>query len=551
MKDKKENFIEKVIKKHGNKYNYSKVTYIDSITKVCIICPEHGEFWQTPVAHVRGHGCPICSNKRRGKRTVNTENLIERCMKVHNNKYSYEKTKYIDANTKICVTCPVHGDFYILPFQHLNGQGCPKCKGRNLTQDDVIAKFKEAHKDKYDYSKVIFNKMKEKVCIICPEHGEFWQTPQKHLSGQGCPKCGIKKRTKESVLSIDRYIQRANKIHNNKYIYDLVQFNSLHDKVKIKCPIHGYFEQIAYDHLNGHGCPICGQQLSISEKKLTNFIQQYDYKVKTRVRDIISPYELDIYIPEKKLAIEYNGLRWHSEQFKEDRNYHLTKTELCEKQGIRLIHIFEDEWLEHEDIVKSKLRHILGCNGNLPKVFARKCNIKEISKKESEEFLYNNHIQGSCNSTIYLGCFYNKQLVSVMSFKCEKKNSNKWELTRFVTDIQKQCVGVGGKLFKYFVRNYNPTEIKSFADRRWTLDKDCNLYTKIGFKLDKILKPDYKYTIENINKRFHKFNFRKQILHRKYGFPLTMTESEMCNKIKAHKIWDCGLFKYVWKKEDF
>ena len=224
MKNKKENFIKKAIKKHGNKYNYSKVTYIDSITKVCIICPEHGEFWQTPVAHVRGHGCPICSNHKRGKHTVNTENLIERCMKVHNNKYSYEKTKYINADTKICVTCPVHGDFHILPFNHLGGQGCPMCKGKNLTQDDVIAKFKETHKDKYDYSKVIFSKMKEKVCIICPEHGEFWQTPQKHINGQGCPKCGIKKRSENSVLDNETFIKRANTIHNNKYYYDLLYF---------------------------------------------------------------------------------------------------------------------------------------------------------------------------------------------------------------------------------------------------------------------------------------------------------------------------------------
>ena len=93
--------------------------------------------------------------------------------------------------------------------------------------------------------------------------------------------------------------------------------------------------------------------------------------------------------------------------------------------------------------------------------------------------------------------------------------------------------------------------MKSFADRRWTLDKNNNLYTKLGFKLDEVLKPDYKYVIENVNKRFHKFNFRKQILHKKYDLPLTMTENEMCNQIKAHKIWDCGLYKYIWKKEDF
>ena len=551
MKNKKENFIEKSNKKHNNKYDYSKVEYVNSQTKVCIICPEHGEFWQTPVAHVRGHGCPICSNKKRGKRTVNTENLIKKCMKVHNNKYTYENTEYINADTKICVTCSVHGDFYILPFHHLNGQGCPKCRGKNFTQDEVITKFKEIHKDKYDYSKVIFNKMKEKVCIICPEHGEFWQTPQKHLNGQGCPKCGIKKRTENSVLDIKVFINRANIVHNNKYDYNSVNFNNLHDKIQIRCPKHGYFEQNAYDHLNGHGCPICGQQVSNIENKITEFIKELGLTVKTRVRNIIYPYELDIFIPSKNIAIEFNGLRWHSEQFKEDKNYHLNKTELCEKQNIKLFHIFEDEWIEHSEKIKSKLRQILNYNKDLPNIYARKCNIQKIDNKLGCEFLEKNHIQSFSRSSIYLGCYYNDELVGVMTFKRERKDSDKWELTRFATDITKHCVGVGGKLFKYFVRNYNPSEVKSFADRRWTLDKDDNLYTKLGFKLDEVLKPDYKYIIENSNKRFHKFNFRKQILHKKYGLPLTMTENEMCNQIKAHKIWDCGLYKYIWKKEDF
>ena len=108
--------------------------------------------------------------------------------------------------------------------------------------------------------------------------------------------------------------------------------------------------------------------------------------------------------------------------------------------------------------------------------------------------------------------------------------------------------GSFGKLFKYFVRKYNPSEVKSFADRRWTLDKDNNLYIKNNFELEKVTKPDYRYT-KTQNEYIHKFNFRKQILHRKYGLPLTMTESEMTKQLGYYKIWDCGLFKYVWKKE--
>ena len=257
MYNKKEKFIEKSNKKHDTKYDYSKVEYVNSKTKVCIICPEHGEFWQTPAAHVRGDECPKCANKKRGKRTVITESLIEKYQSIHNSKYTYEKTQYIDANTKICVTCPEHGDFYILPFNHLNGQGCPKCKGRNLTQEEIIENFKKIHGDKYDYSKVEYKKSKEKVCITCPIHGDFYQTPQKHLSGQGCPKCSVSEREQNKPMSSSFFIKRSNEQHGNFYTYENISFKNLHEKVEIICPIHGSFKQIAQDHINGHGCPKC------------------------------------------------------------------------------------------------------------------------------------------------------------------------------------------------------------------------------------------------------------------------------------------------------
>ena len=136
-----------------------------------------------------------------------------------------------------------------------------------------------------------------------------------------------------------------------------------------------------------------------------------------------------------------------------------------------------------------------------------------------------------------------------MTFKKERKEENKWELNRFATDITKQCVGVGGKLFQYCVKNYNPEYIKSFADRRWTLDKDNNLYTKLGFELEKILKPDYHYVYGN--KRIHKFNFRKKNIIKLFKdkkFTLDMTEKEMMSYLNIFRIWDCGLFKYLWKK---
>ena len=180
----------------------------------------------------------------------------------------------------------------------------------------------------------------------------------------------------------------------------------------------------------------------------------------------------------------------------------------------------------------------------------RKCRIENISKNIAEQFLNDYHIQGYVRSTVYLGALYENKLIAVMTFKQENKNSPKWELTRFASDYHYICQGVGGKLFNWFVKFYNPTEIKSFADRRWTLDKEDNLYVKLGFKLSKELNPNYEYIyLSNPKKRIHKFNFRKQILNKKYGFPLSMTETEMIKELGYVKIWNCGLLKFIWKKE--
>ena len=161
--------------------------------------------------------------------------------------------------------------------------------------------------------------------------------------------------------------------------------------------------------------------------------------------------------------------------------------------------------------------------------------------------LERNHIQGYGKSTLFLGGFFEGNLISVMGFKKEN-NENQWELTRFASDYDYVCCGVGSKMFKYFLVKYNPKKVKSFADRRWTLSEE-NLYTKMGFKLEKILKPDYRYiNLKSSTKRIHKFNFRKNTINLKYGLPLSMSESEMTQQLGYSKIWDCGLYRYVWEK---
>ena len=315
----------------------------------------------------------------------------------------------------------------------------------------------------------------------------------------------------------------------------------------IICPEHGEFWQTPNDHLTGKGCTSCSHKISRAEREIADYLKEHcKVEILNNVRGILSNnMELDIYIPSKHIAIEYNGMRWHSELYGKDNCYHLKKLEECNSKGIELIHIFEAEYLNKKELVLKKLLHILGFSEVKEKIYARKCVVEKITKQSAEEFLNKYHIQGFVSSSLYLGLMYNEKIVSVMSFKEEVKGSNKWELTRFVVDNDIIVNGAGGKLLNYFIREYNPIEIKSFADRRWTLSSKDNLYVKLGFQLQGCTRPDYKYTRTPYD-YLHKFNFRKQYLHKRYGLPLTMTETQMTEELGYGKVWDCGLFKYIW-----
>ena len=543
-----EEFIEIANKIHNFKYSYEKTVYTRKNNKVIITCPIHGDFEQLACVHINSKGgCPKCGRETSSqKRKLTTEEFIRRANEIHHNKYSYEKTSYTNANTKVIITCPIHGDFTQKPSHHMNGHGCPHCKKNDKdTTESFIKKAKQVHGNKYDYSKVNYVNTRTKVCIICPTHGEFWQTPNDHISGAGCLKCAINNNASLRRIGKEEFVKRASEIHNNKYEYADIEYTNEKNKTTIICPIHGVFTQRIEDHLQGCGCPSCAKQISKDENEICNLLGNIKYERHNRT--LLNGKEIDIYIPSLKLGIEYHGLRWHTDfAFGRDRNYHIGKLNQCNSKGVSLIQIFEDEWIYHKEIVKCKLKHILGIDSNKVKIFARKCNVEVIDKESARHFLSNNHIQGYASASIYLGLFYNKTLVAVMSFLEEKKSM--WNLNRFATDIRYNCVGAGGKLFKYFTTHYAFKEVKSFADRRWTTDITNNLYTTLGFSFDKFTKADYTYYNPKVAKfkRFHKFGFRKQILHRKYGLPLTMTETEMVKELGYDRIWDCGLIKYVY-----
>ena len=189
-----EEFIQQANNIHNGKYDYSKTKYIGSRENVCIICPKHGEFEQKAHSHLNGCGCPKCGKENSiEKRKYSTKEFIEKAKEAHDNKYDYSKTVYTDCRTKVCIICPKHGEFWQTPDKHLQGCGCPKCgKTKKYTTKEFVDKISLLRNDNYDYSKVEYVNSHSKVCVVCPEHGEFWISPNDLFNGKGCPSCAHK-----------------------------------------------------------------------------------------------------------------------------------------------------------------------------------------------------------------------------------------------------------------------------------------------------------------------------------------------------------------------
>jgi hypothetical protein len=249
--DKTKEFIEKSIKVHNDKYDYSKVNYINSKTKVLIVCKKHGDFEQNPYNHMYGMGCPICGKeKSHNTQRYDTNIFIEKAIQKHGDLYDYSKVDYISCNKKVLIICKIHGDFEQTPSHHLQGQGCCKCNITNSSNTkDFITKAIKLHNDLYDYSKVNYIASRFKILIICKKHGEFYQTPNSHLNGVGCKKCSEYKK--------ENFIQNAIKIHGDKYDYSKVNYINSKTDVIVICKSHGEFTQRPSHHIHGTGCKKC------------------------------------------------------------------------------------------------------------------------------------------------------------------------------------------------------------------------------------------------------------------------------------------------------
>jgi very-short-patch-repair endonuclease len=341
-----EEFIANAKEKHGDTYDYSKVEYINANTNIIIICRQHGEFLQTPHGHLRPSGCNNCGIENACNiRRKDIEQFIEEANQIHNNKYDYSRVDYINSITKVRIICREHGEFLQTPPSHLNGSGCSKCAGKYVyNNDEFIERAKEKHRDRYDYSKVDYKYAKERVIIICKNHGEFEQESYSHLNGSGCPKCA----NKYSPTN-NEYIEKAREKHCDTYDYSRVDYKCCKERVIIICKTHGEFNQNAGSHLNGSGCPACINKtegkLYVSMKSIYPSIVR-DFRQDWCRKILCLPF--DFCIQEHKIIIELDGLQhfkqvsnWSSpdKQFENDK----FKEECANNNGYSVIRLLQDD----------------------------------------------------------------------------------------------------------------------------------------------------------------------------------------------------------------
>lgn len=535
----------------NNEFDYSKTFYKNNQTKAVFICNVHKTEWeQLPQNHLRGFNpCQDCN----GQKPIDRETFIERSKeKFGENRFDYSKVAQIKGiHTKVILVCVKHKKEFIQEaWSNLKGLiGCPECNfNTKLTPEKIKEKALLKHHGKiFDYSKVDWSKsIREKQLIGChiPEHGFYEQTFDGHLTGKTpCKICDKQNR----LTTLDEFIERVKNIHGeDKYDFDkTVLTNGVQGDAVLKCVNHDeYFSYDMFRILQGlEGCSKCRTSgTSKKEKALADFVEhELGFSIERNYRKIdgLSPKEVDIFIPSRNIAIEFNGLYWHSELYL-DKNYHYDKWEKCADAGVRLLTVWEDEWENKQDIIKSHIRHVLGLN-NDEKVYARNTVVKPVNKGMAQLFLNDCHIQGFVGASVHIGLFdkNDDELVAVGSFL---KSGDNYNLVRFATS--ETVVGGFSKLINYFEKNYEYEMLVTFADLGFS---DGALYEKNGFVLDKVMAPDYSYIMRNMVQRFHKFGFRRERFEKDplLLFDESLSERQLAEVNGLERIYDCGKLRFV------
>ena len=346
----------------------------------------------------------------------------------------------------------------------------------------------------------------------------------------------------EKFLNSDRFENFEHQFNIKAYDGVTAKFNK---KYKFKCKRCSTNEMHDISDGKGPRCTTCDKKFSIFQTEIQDFIKSVipDEALISNDRTILYPLELDIVIPDRKLAFECNSLCYHSEVFgAKGKSYHLNKTKNSLTKEVKLIHILDSEWKHKQDIVKSIIGTALGKSN---KIHGRKCVVRELKPKQSNAFLNENHIQGSDRSSVKIGLFHNEDLVSVMTFCKPRFNKHvEWELSRFCNKQNTTVNGGASKLFKYFIKNYSPSNVISYSDRRLF---DGSVYLALGFQFIDNTPPNYHYIIDNYSTTQNRVSWQKHKLKNKLeGFDPSISEWENMKNHGFDRIWDCGNSKWIW-----
>lgn len=498
------------------RYDFSGAAYHGALKRMTgLVCPQHGEFTQYP-AQLRknGAGCPTCGDLvRRAKRRTPAAEVIARASARHGGFYTYDRAVYVNNSTKFTVTCPLHGDFDITPNGHVSGgKGCPVC-GAN----------KRGHRLDVNAS-------------------------------------GRKTADAKLAKFAAKFQDAARAVHGDLYDYSRVAYKGQKTKVTILCPSHGPFDQTPEHHTKrAQGCPECSHHRSKGEAALAKFVSIFG-PISERDRSVISPKELDIYVPWAKVAIEYCGEYWHAASSPEDerksRTRHTEKHRTCAAAGVRLLTVYESEWHENPFAIKRLIRNAIGKARG--RVMARKCEVSVVGNVEAAAFFDRYHPQGGSGWGLTYGLRYRGKLVACMRFAFGANDrgagaERMWTLTRYATRVS--VAGGASRLFAAFAAEHQPDCVKSFSDNRYFTGA---MYEKLGFVLEAETGPDYKvyhpktgllpksaWQRKNIPARIRDLGSNDKF----HPSSDPRSERDMTYSLGAQRLFDCGKKRWVWNAE--
>lgn len=366
LKNRTTEFIEKAIKKHGDKYDYSRVEYSGSHKQVTIICLEHREFNQSPTNHLSGNGCPECAAKySRGKYRLTTlETFLNQAFEIHQDKYDYSKVEWKNTRTKIIIICPIHGEFTQIPQNHIRLKcGCRKC-GREIAKSKInkyntdyfIENAIKVHGDKYSYANSKCFNATDKVEIECLVHGMFPQPANQHLQGHGCPKCNFDQMAKDRSMGKEQFIIKAKEKFGDKFDYSKVEYINGQLNVIVSCSVHGDFEVSPNNHLSKKsGCPSCNE--SKLESELAFILEKQNVKYERQKKfNWLGKQSLDFFLQELSIAIECQGKQhfeavdfagkgteWANKAFQDVIKRDNIKLKKCLAHDIKMVYVIDNE----------------------------------------------------------------------------------------------------------------------------------------------------------------------------------------------------------------